>query len=381
MASKDYYGILGVSRDADAAAIKKAYRQLAMKYHPDVNKEAGAEDRFKEINEAYEVLSDPEKKKLYDQYGTVDEQEIQAQQFRSQYGSQGFGGFGSQGFGSAGGFNFEDLFGQQGFNPFGDGYVRNDGPYAYTRQRPTGPIKGEDVQAQMLVTFMEAAKGETRTIHIEAEEPCDHCNGSGAEHPYDEHVCETCHGTGTVFTQSPYGFGAQQQACPNCHGTGKTVDEACHVCHGEGYVNKTIELDVKIPQGIPNGKKFRIKGKGERGLNGGENGDLIVQVQVQDDPVFTREGNDLHCTVEIPYLDAVLGGKTDVPTLDGTVELKIPAGVQPGQKMRLRGKGITWQNQTGDEYVTLKVRIPKDLSDEDRALYEQIRALGKPQEN
>lgn len=371
MASKDYYGILGVSRDADAAAIKKAYRQLAMKFHPDVNKEAGAEDRFKEINEAYEVLSDPEKKKLYDQYGTVDEQEIlqkQAQDIHWTYPG-------------ADEFDLEELLKQSRFNPFSNEFVRNNGPHAYTRRRPTGPIKGEDVQAQMLVTFMEAAKGETRTIHIDVEEPCDHCNGSGAEHPYDEHVCETCHGTGTVFTQSPYGFGAQQQACPNCHGTGKTVDEACHVCHGEGYVNRTIELDVKIPQGIPNGKKFRIKGKGERGLNGGENGDLIVQVQVQDDPVFTREGNDLYCTVEIPYLDAVLGGKTDVPTLGGTVELKIPEGVQPGQKMRLRGKGITWQNQTGDEYVTLKVRIPKDLSEEDRALYEQIRALGKPQEN
>lgn len=377
MAQKDYYQILGVSRDADANTIKKAYRKLAMKYHPDVNKEAGAEERFKEINEAYGALSDPEKKALYDQYGTIDEQEIQAKKFQEQYsyGAGGAGGFG--------GFSFDDLFGgggfgSGGFGGFGGGFADNPyGHYSYQQQRPAGPIRGQDIQAQLLVSFKEAALGETKTIRIQVEEPCSVCGGTGAKHAGDVHECKTCHGTGTVFEQNPGGIGASQRVCPDCHGTGKTVDEACDACNGRGYVNKTVTLDVKIPQGIPSGKKFRLKGKGEPGLNGGEQGDLIVQVEVQDDPVFIREGNDITCTVTIPYLDAVLGGKTDVPTLDGEVLLTIPAGVQPGQKLRLKGKGITWQNQTGDEYVAFKILIPKSMTEEDRELYERIRELGK----
>lgn len=369
MAQKDYYQILGVSRDADANSIKKAYRKLAMKYHPDVNKDAGAEERFKEINEAYEALSDPQKKALYDEYGTVDEQEIQAKKFQEQYS---YGSRGAGGFGDFGGFSFDDLFaGGGGFtnNPFGQ--------YSYQQQRPSGPIRGEDIQAQMLVSFKEAALGETKTIQIQVEEPCTSCGGSGAAHAGDVHQCRTCHGTGTVFEQNPNGFGTSQKVCPDCHGTGKTVDEACSVCGGRGYVNRTVTLDVKIPAGIPDGKKFRLKGKGEPGLNGGEPGDLIVQVKVQEDPVFTREGNDITCTITIPYLDAVLGSKADVPTLNGEVLLTIPAGVQPGQKLRLKGKGITWQNQTGDEYVAFKILMPKALSEEDRALYEQIRELDR----
>ncbi len=372
MAQKDYYQILGVSRDADANTIKKAYRKLAMKYHPDVNKEAGAEERFKEINEAYEALSNPEKKALYDQYGTVDEQEIQAKKFQEQYS------YGQSGGGSFGGFSFDDLFGGGGFSGFGGGFTDNPyGHYSYQQQRPTGPIRGQDIQAQMLVSFREAALGQTKSIQIQVEEPCSVCGGTGAEHASDIHECKTCHGTGTIFTQDPGGFGARQQVCPDCHGTGKKVDEACHACHGQGYVNKTVTLDVKIPQGISSGKKFRLKGKGEPGLNGGEPGDLIVQVEVQDDPVFTREGNDITCTVQIPYLDAVLGGKVDVPTLNGEVLLTIPAGVQPGQKLRLKGKGITFQNQTGDEFVAFKILIPKSMTEEDRQLYERIRELGK----
>lgn len=369
MMNQDYYQLLGVPKDADAKTIKKAYRQLAMRYHPDVNKEAGSEDQFKKINEAYEVLSDPEKKALYDQYGTIDPNEIAARQSAQNPFHQ------SQS------FDFDDLFGSQsgayggfgGFSGFDDFNFSHGQSFRTGSRRSQGPTKGQDIQAQMAVSFMEAAKGETKTITIEVEEPCSKCDGTGSEDG-QSHTCPNCQGTGTVFGQSN-GFGYSQQACQHCHGTGEVHDQDCPTCHGQGYIKRQVTLEVKIPKGIPNGKKIKLSGKGERGYNGGSNGDLIIQVQILPDATFTREDNNITTSIQIPYLDAVLGTTTEVPTLDGVVDLKIPAGIQPGQKLRLKGRGITWQGKTGDEYVLVKVNLPKNVNEQDKALYEQIRQM------
>lgn len=340
---RDYYEVLGLSKGASEDEIKKAFRKMAKKYHPDVNKEADAEEKFKEVNEAYEVLSDPEKKAAYDQYGFagVDPN------------NQGFGG--GAGFGG-----FEDIFDMFGFGGGGGG-----------RRTQNGPRQGNDRFMQMRIDFMEAVFGTTKEVSLNVDEECDHCHGSGAENPNDVKTCDMCQGSG--FVSQSMGFFQTQTTCPKCNGTGKTVTNACHKCNGKGYNTKNVKLDVKIPAGIQSGQQIRVAGKGERGGNGGPNGDLYIEVLVNRHKHFVRDGRDIRITVPISVTDAILGTKIDVPTVHGEVTLTIPEGTQYGQQFRLKGKGVTTTNgQQGDQYVQVTIETPKKLSKKERQLYEQI---------
>lgn len=358
---RDYYEVLGISRSASQDEIKKAYRKLAMKYHPDVNKDPDAEEKFKEINEANEVLSDPDKRAAYDRFG-----------FAGVSGQTGTGPF------SSSGFPFEDLFGgaagggMGGFESIFDMFTGGAG----RESARTRPMQGEDRYVQMKVDFMDAVHGVTKTVKLDVDEPCPHCHGTGAESPDDIKTCDKCHGTGSVFytQQSIFGTIRQQAACDKCHGTGKIVTEDCHECNGTGYQHKRKNLDIKIPAGIRSGQIVRVAGMGEKGYNGGPNGDLMVEVTVPEDPVFKRKGNDIYINTEISALDAVLGTKIQVPTVNGDEELPIPPGTQPNQVFSLKGKGVTPRSGTpGDEFVEVRVKIPRKISDKERELYEQLR--------
>lgn len=366
---RDYYEVLGVDRSASQDVIKKAYRKLAMKYHPDVNKAPDAEEKFKEINEAYEVLSDADQRAAYDRFG-----------FAGVNG--GMGGAGQNPFG--GGFDFEDLFRQAGYSTgqtggFGgfdsifDSFFGGSGSSrTYQNNRP---VQGEDRYMSMGISFMDSIHGKTEKISVDVDEPCPHCHGTGAESKEDIEVCDQCHGTGTVYTQTQSLFGTirQQTVCNKCHGTGEIIKEKCRSCGGSGYEHKKVTLDVKIPEGIRNGQQIRIPGKGEAGINGGPNGDLYIEIRVPEDPTFKREGNDIYVTVPLSAIDATIGANIQVPTVNGDVELRIPEGTQPNQKFRLKGKGVKSRTGTGDEYVEIKVEIPKKVSKKERELYEQLK--------
>lgn len=356
MATKrDYYEVLGLDKGASADEIKKAYRKLAKKYHPDMNKEPGAEEKFKEVNEAYECLSDPQKKATYDQFGHA-----------GMDGAQGFG----QGFSGADFGGFEDIFGSF----FGGGF----GGGSRTRSN-NGPRRGNDRYMQMRIDFMDAVFGKKETISLEVDEVCSECLGSGARSKDDIHTCPTCGGSGKVITQQRTAFGVFQSesVCPECHGTGKKITNKCPKCGGKGYEHKKVKLDIKIPAGINTGQQIRISGKGERGANGGPNGDLYIEIIVGSHAHFVRDGNDIMIEVPISSIDATLGCSVDVPTVYGDVSLKIPAGTQTGTKFRLREKGIKGNRGTGDQYVIVKVDIPKKLSKEEKDLYEKLRKADK----
>lgn len=371
---RDYYEVLGVSKGASADEIKKAYRKLAKKYHPDINKSPDAEEKLKEINEANDILSDPEKRANYDRFGFagVDPN------FAANQGGAGFGqGFdfsdlfgGGGGFRTSGGFGggggFEDIFGSM----FGGG-----GSYGGQARHDTRPRQGADRYMQMRIDFMDAIKGKTETISLDVDEQCKHCHGTGAESPQDIEVCTKCHGTGTVVeqVQTPFGTIQQQVTCDHCHGTGEEIKVKCHECGGKGYEHRKVKLDIKIPEGIKTGQQIRIPGKGELGENGGPNGDLYIEMLVSPHPTFRRENNDIYVTVPVNAVDATIGGTIEVPTVHGNVDLKIPEGTQPGQKFRLKGKGVKTRNAQGDEYVEVKVEIPKKISKEERELYEQLK--------
>ncbi|MBQ0066241.1 MAG: molecular chaperone DnaJ [Firmicutes bacterium] len=351
---RDYYEVLGVDKSATADQIKKAYRKLAMKYHPDVNKDPGAEDKFKEINEAYEVLSDEQKRATYDQYG-----------FAGMDGGFGQGGF-QGGFGDFS--DLGDIFGSF----FGGGF----GGFGGQSRNSNAPRQGNDRMMRMSINFMDSIFGKTETVSLEVDETCKHCNGSGAETPNDVATCSTCRGTGYVMTQqrSPFGVIQQQSVCPDCHGTGKKVTKVCHECNGKGYEHKRVKLDIKIPEGIQSGQQIRIAGKGERGTNGGPNGDLYIEMLVKPHPTFTRQGNDIYMSAPISAIDATIGTTIAVPTVYGDVDLKIPEGTQPNQKFRLKGKGVkTARGGQGDQYVEVRIEIPKKLSKKEKELYEQLR--------
>lgn len=351
--TKDPYTILGVSKNASAEDIKKAYHKLARQYHPDINKDPGAENKFKEINAAYEILGNEEKRAQYDRYG--------------------FTGDGQNG------FDFSSFFqGQSGFDPFGDIFnMFTGGGYSRQTYSANRPIQGEDLYQRMHIDFMDAVHGTSKTVSIDVDEPCSHCHGSGAESPEDIEVCSQCHGTGRVtqIFNTAFGRMQQQSVCPNCSGTGQTIRHKCHECHGSGYTHKDQKFDVKIPQGIRSGQQIRLAGKGEPGRNGGPNGDLYIEVVVGDHPVFKRDGQDIYVEVPISAIDATLGCTLSVPTVDGDAELNIPAGTQPGQRFRLKGKGVPYGNNrgAGDQYVDIRVEIPKKVSERDRGLYEQLR--------
>lgn len=351
---RDYYEVLGISKGASDDEIKRAYRKMAKKYHPDVNKEPGAEEKFKEINEAYEVLSDPQKKATYDQFGHA-----------GMDGAAGLGG-GFSGFGGGGFGGFDDIFSSFFGGGFGGG----------GRRASNGPRKGNDRFMQMTIDFMDAIFGVNKKITIEVDEPCDHCHGTGARSQSDIQTCPTCHGSGYVVTQqrTPLGVMQSQSVCPDCHGSGKKILHTCDHCHGRGYEHKRVELDIKIPAGVQSGQQLRISGKGERGANGGPNGDLFIEVLVRRHKTFVRDGNDIRISVPISVLDAILGTKIDVPTVYGDVELTIPAGTQYGQQFRLKGKGVKGARTTGDQYVEVTVEIPTKISREEKELYEKIKA-------
>lgn len=348
MAKRDYYEVLGLQKGATDAEIKKAYRQMAKKYHPDVNKAADAEEKFKEINEAYEVLSDPQKKANYDQFGHA-----------GMDGAFGQGGF-TGGFSDFGDIN--DIFGSF----FGG---------ASQRRSSNGPRKGNDRFMQMRIGFMEAIFGKTEEITIEVDEQCSECLGSGARSKSDIQSCSRCNGTGQIQSQNrtPFGVFMSSSVCPECNGSGKKILHKCPKCHGRGYEHKRVKLEIKIPAGIQSGQQIRVSGKGERGINGGPNGDLYIEILVNRHPNFVRDGNDIRISIPISAVDATLGCKVDVPTVYGDVELTIPAGTQHGTQFRLRGKGVKGPRAQGDQYVEVRIEIPTKLSREEHKLYEKLR--------
>lgn len=353
MATKrDYYEILGLQKGASEDEIKKAFRRMAMKYHPDKNQgDKAAEEKFKEVNEAYEVLSDPKKKSAYDQFGHagVDPQ--------SGMGSGGFGGFGG-GFQSG---NFSDIFGDVFGDIFGGARGGRGGPSMQEQYS-----RGSDLRYEIHISLEEAFHGVTKNIKFSAFSSCDTCHGSGAKKGSGKTKCTTCHGHGVVRMQQ--GFFAIQQTCPTCHGSGQVIKDPCTACHGQGRVHKTRELAVKIPAGVDTGSRIRLAGEGDAGEAGGQPGDLYVDIVVKSNPIFKREGNDLHCEVPISFAMACLGGEVEIPTIDGKVKLKIPAETQSGKVLRLRGKGFKSLRggHVGDLLCQVNVETPINLTDEQK---------------
>ncbi|MCX8683683.1 molecular chaperone DnaJ [Gilliamella sp. B2889] len=359
MAKKDYYETLGVSKSATEAEIKKAYKRLAMKYHPDKNQDnkAEAEAKFKEVKEAYEILTDPQKKAAYDQYGHA-----AFEQGQGGAGGGGFGGFGGFGGGSA----FDDIFSDF----FGGG-----------RGRGQTASRGDDLQYNISLTLEEAASGVSKEIKVPTWVTCDVCHGQGTEKSSDVVTCDTCHGAGVV--QMRQGFFAVQQECPTCHGRGKIVKNPCKKCLGEGRIQKTKTLSVTIPAGVDTGNRIRLSGEGEAGLNGAPAGDLYVQVQVKPHAIFERDGTNLHCEIPINIVLASLGGEVEVPTLNGKVSLTIPAETQTGKMFRLRGKGIKSLrgSAVGDLYCHVVVETPVNLTGKQKELLKELGESFKADKN
>lgn len=364
---RDYYEILGVARSADDAAIKKAYRTLAKKYHPDSNPgDKEAEKKFKEASEAYSVLSDPEKRKAYDQFGHA------AFESGGSGPGGGFGGF--SGFGGFGGFDtsdmgdiFEDLFGAGGMFRGGSS----------SRSRSNGTIRGADVRVRVTLTFEEAVFGCEKEITINFKEDCKTCKTTGAKPGTTPETCPKCKGEGRIVYNQQTLFGTMQNVttCPDCRGTGKIVKEKCPECNGTGYNLKKKTFKVNIPAGIDNGQMIRMAGGGEPGKNGGQRGDLLVEVDIRPHPIFKRQEMNIFTTVSLPFTKAALGGKIRVKTIDGEVEYEVKAGTQTDTKVRLKGKGVPSirnKNIRGDMYMTLVVEVPTRLSREQKEALKQF---------
>jgi molecular chaperone DnaJ len=359
MAKRDYYEILGVAKNATEEDIKKAYRKLAMKHHPDRNQGDGAkksEEQFKEVKEAYEMLSDAPKRAAYDQYGHAGV-DPNAGGFRP--GGQGGEGFG--GFAEAFGDIFGDIFGGQG----GGGQRRGAGGGQQV-------FRGSDLSYAMEITLEEAARGKETQIRIPSWEECETCHGSGAKPGTSAKTCPSCNGAGTVHMRQ--GFFSIQQTCPHCHGTGKIIPEPCLTCHGQGKIKKNKTLEVKIPAGINEGMRIRSAGNGEPGTNGGPAGDLYIEIRIKQHEIFERDGDDLHCTVPVGLTLAALGGSIEVPTLGGKAEIDLPEGTQHGKTFRLRGKGIKGVRSTypGDLYCHISVETPVKLTEHQRKLLKEL---------
>ena len=350
MADKDLYKIIGVDKSASQDEIKKAYRKLAMKYHPDQNKDnPEAEEKFKELNEAYDILKDEQKRAAYDHYG-----------------SAAFDGNGG-GFGAGGGFNagagfsdiFEDMFG----DIMGGGRRRNSG----------GAMRGSDVQFTLEITLEEAFKGKEATIKIPSTEKCNKCSGSGTKSGSGAKTCDTCQGNGRIRAQQ--GFFTIERTCPTCGGEGSIIQDPCNKCHGSGQIKKSKTLKINIPAGIDTGRRIRLAGEGEAGVRGGPNGDLYVLISVKPHKIFKRDDTNLYCRVPIPITTAALGGSIEVPTIDGKpAQVKIDAGTQNGKRLRLRDKGmsILKSEARGDMYVEIYVETPVNLNKKQKDLLKQL---------
>ncbi len=355
--ARDYYELLGVSRDSTKEDIKRAYRRLARKYHPDVNKEPGAEETFKEINRAYEVLSDSEMKGRYDRFGEA-----------------GLGG------GAAGASGFQDMGGMGGFADIFETFFTNfaGGGAGYSRSR-TGPVRGDDLRFDLKLDFLEAVFGGEKQIRISHLEVCSVCDGSGAKPGTDVKTCPTCNGTGQVrrATRTPFGSFTQVSVCPTCSGSGKVLEEACYNCSGEGLVQATKKLRITVPAGVDSGTRLRVSGEGDVGRRNGPPGDLYVYLFVETDPEFQREGQDVYSEIHVSYLQAILGAQLTVPTLDSRAgteaesDLTIPSGTQPGTMLVLEGKGVPKVGNSiarGDHRIKVMVEIPTRINGEERDL-------------
>jgi molecular chaperone DnaJ len=358
MSKRDYYEVLGVNRDASEDELKKAYRKLAMKHHPDRNPDSKeAEEKFKEAKEAYEILTDANKRAAYDQYGHAGVDS-----------SAGGGGFqhGFGGFADA----FSDIFG----DIFGGGGAGGGG-------RRSNVYRGADLRYNLEITLEEAARGTETKIRIPTMEACGTCGGSGAKPGTQPVTCSMCGGHGQVRMQQ--GFFSIQQTCPTCHGSGKTIAEPCGECHGAGRIKKHKTLSVKIPAGVDEGDRIRLGGEGEAGINGGPSGDLYVVVQLKEHPVFKRDRDDLHCEMPVSFTTAALGGEMEIPTLDGYAKIKIPEETQGGRVFRLRGKGIKGvrSHEHGDLYCHVVVETPVNLNARQKELLRELEAISRGEEN
>ena len=353
MATKrDYYEVLGVNKDASDEEIKKSYRKLAMKHHPDRNPDSkDAEEKFKEAKEAYEMLSDAEKRRAYDAYG------------HAGVNPQMGGGEGGPGFGGGFAEAFGDIFG----DIFGGGAGRGR----------SNVYRGADLRYNLEIALEQAARGTETKIRIPAMEECEVCHGSGAKPGTQPKTCSTCGGQGTVRLSQ--GFFSIQQTCPTCHGTGKQITDPCTACRGAGRVKKHKTLQVKIPAGIDEGDRIRLSGEGEAGMNGGPPGDLYVVIHLKEHSVFQREGDDLHCEMPVSFTLAALGGEIEIPTLDGHAKIKIPAETQSGQVFRLRGKGIKGVRSTypGDLLCQVAIETPVKLTERQKELLRELEEINK----
>jgi len=339
MSKRDYYEVLGLTKGASKEEIKKAYRKLSKQYHPDINKEANAVDKFKEISEAYEVLSDDQKKAQYDQFGHTSP-------------NQGFGG-------GADGFGFDDIFSSF----FGGGSRRRD---------PNAPRKGEDLQYSMTIDFEEAVFGKETEIEIPKEETCETCHGNGAKPGTTPDKCSHCQGTGqiNVTQDTPFGRMVNRRACHHCSGSGKIIKDKCNTCHGQGTVSKRKKIKVSIPAGVDDGQQLRVTGQGEPGTNGGPSGDLYIVFRVRAHERFERDGDDIYFELRLTFPQASLGDEIEVPTVHGKVKLKIPAGTQSGTTFRLKGKGVKNVHGygMGDQHVVVKIVTPTKLTEKQKQL-------------
>lgn len=359
---RDYYEVLGVSKGASDDEIKKAYRKLAKKYHPDLNKNNDeAAEKFKEAGEAYEVLSDNTKRQKYDQFG-----------FAGVDPSYG-GGAGGAGFGGFGGFedmDLGDIFGSFFGGGFGGGR---------SSARKNAPRKGESIRKTIMISFEEAAFGCQKDVEIERIENCDECGGSGAKKGTSAETCSNCHGTGQIqqSQRTPLGVFSTTAACPKCHGSGKIITSPCSKCGGTGKMRKKRKLSVTIPAGIDDGQSISLRGQGCSGTNGGPSGDVLITIGIRPHPIFTRQGYNVYCSVPVSFAQAALGDKLIVPTIDGKIEYNMPEGTQPGTVFRMRGKGIQSLNGRGcgDQFVTVNIEVPKKLTNKQKELLRDFESL------
>ena len=367
--TKDLYEILGVNKNATDDEIKKAYKKLAKKYHPDLNREdpKTAEEKMKEINVAYDILKDPQKRAQYDQFGP------------------GVFTGGGGGAGPTGGFDFGDIFGGGGGFDMGDIFEQFFGGARRTANRQTGPERGADLRYDLTINFEDAAFGKEMNIKVPRMEPCEECDGTGAAKGTTPETCPDCKGTGMrqTMTRTAFGVISNARPCERCHGTGKIIKNPCPHCHGNGKVRVERDIKVNIPKGVDNGTRLRIANGGQAGTRGGAAGDLYVYINVKPHPTFTREGVDVYCEVPINFVQAALGATVKAPTLEGLIELKIPEGTQSGAVFRIRGKGIQQLRGEGrgDEFVKVKVLTPKNLSAYQRKLLQDFEKSGSDDTN